>query len=100
MEQRWRYQDSKGRMIWLAFDPAFLCVFCESPVVYLSMGGPAICPTCDCGYNHDGTKWSYADYDKVRKNAQQRFDQMLDDPMWQQYEDSWNETKNGPVSEL
>lgn len=31
------------------FDPERLCDLCGKPVMYTSMGGPTICPWCDCG---------------------------------------------------
>lgn len=44
------------------FDPNALCVICGEPVQSLSYGGPKVCPWCDCGYNRNGTRWSYADF--------------------------------------
>ena len=49
----------------VGFKPDTLCIFCEQPVGSLSMGGPLICPACDCGsYRQDhpdklkrGKKW-------------------------------------------
>lgn len=35
------------------FDPTFLCIICGKPVRRLSMGGPIICPSCDCGTKND-----------------------------------------------
>jgi hypothetical protein len=52
----------------VGFDPAALCVFCEQPVGALSMGGPRVCPTCDCGCNRDGTPWSLEDFDRMQIN--------------------------------
>lgn len=42
------------------FNPDFPCAYCEEPVVSLSVGGSAVCPWCDMGYNRDGTPWNYA----------------------------------------
>lgn len=41
------------------FNPDFPCAYCEEPVVSLSVGGSAVCPWCDMGYNRDGTEWTY-----------------------------------------
>jgi hypothetical protein len=41
------------------FNPDFLCIYCEQPVVALSVGGSAVCPWCDMGRNRDGTEWTY-----------------------------------------
>lgn len=36
------------------------CIICKLPVIEASVGGTAVCPWCDCGYDRDGTKWDYA----------------------------------------
>lgn len=86
MEERWRYMDRSGRIMWLAFNPGFLCVYCEQPVGALSTGGPAVCPSCDCGNNRDGSKWTSDDFYRQARNANRRFDTMPDDPLWEKYE--------------
>lgn len=91
MKQRWRYEDRNGRAIWLEHDPAFLCVYCEQPVGELSYGGPAVCGSCDCGINRDGSRWTSDDFNRQAKNAHRRFDEMPADPIWQQYEDAHKE---------
>ena len=56
----------------VGFDPAFLCIFCDEPVGALSCGGPMICPACDCGYNKDGTRWTYGEATLRYANARKR----------------------------
>jgi hypothetical protein len=34
------------------------CLFCGEPVTSPSMDGPLVCGACDCGRNHDGSKWT------------------------------------------
>ena len=85
MVQRWCYHKQDGTPIWLAFDPDFACVYCEKPVGNLSMGGPAICPSCDCGYT-DGKQWDLRTFWKLADNARRRFEEMPDDPKWAEYE--------------
>jgi len=93
-EQRWRYQKRDGKPIWLPFDPAFPCIFCERPVTELSCAGPAICGSCDCGHNADGTKWSNNDFSQFARNANRRIDDLPDDPVWAAYEADYR-TKEG-----
>lgn len=85
LEQRWRYQKRGGQPIWLGFDPHFLCVYCERPVGSLSAGGPAVCPSCDCGYS-DGKRWDLATYSRLANNARRRFEEMPYDESWNLYE--------------
>jgi hypothetical protein len=37
----------------------YICTICGLPSKHASMGGPGICPACDCGKFRDGTDWSY-----------------------------------------
>jgi hypothetical protein len=89
MEQRWRYKDRTGRPVWLGFKSDFLCIYCEKPIASLSCGGPAVCPTCDCGRNHDGSEWTMDDYARLSNNARRRLAEMPDDPAWKEYETSY-----------
>jgi len=41
------------------------CLFCGTPVTRPSMDGPLVCGACDCGRNHDGSKWT----DEQREHA-------------------------------
>jgi len=78
--------------IWLAFDPAFPCIYCNRPVQNLSFGGPAICPTCDCGFDHEtGQAWTMEKFTAVMANATRRFAEMIlnPDPIWAEYETAW-----------
>ena len=65
----------------VGFDPEVACIFCEQPVGALSMGGPLICPACDCGhYRRDyhierlrGKPWTQGpDWAKFQMNAKRR----------------------------
>lgn len=49
--RRFQYTTTDGTEVWLPFDPNFPCIYCEKPVCSLSMGGPAVCPSCDTGNN-------------------------------------------------
>jgi len=81
-EQRWRYQDRNGRAIWLAFDPSFPCIYCDESVRELSTGGPAVCPSCDCGQ----FKGPYQEFNNVFAHARKRLIDLEDDPIWKEYE--------------
>jgi len=53
------------------FNPEQLCIYCDLPVGNLSMGGPLVCPSCDCGHHRDGRRWTLQDamlkYDHARR---------------------------------
>jgi hypothetical protein len=68
---RYRYEKSNGSPVWLEFDPLFLCLYCDEPVLHLSMGGPAICPRCDCKASTDAIL-----------NARRRLDELPFDEAW------------------
>lgn len=40
------------------------CLYCGEPVLRPSMDGPLVCACCDCGCNHDGTRWTPAQCDE------------------------------------
>lgn len=89
MEQRWRYQKRDGTPVWLRLDPDFLCIYCEQPVRELSMGGPAVCGTCDCGRNKTtGEKWTMDEAAVLIRRANKRIDDLPHDPIWETYEAS------------
>lgn len=85
LEQRWRYEKQTGQPIWLGYDPLFLCVYCDRPVGNLSAGGPAICPSCDCGYSN-GKQWDHGAFACLSHNARRRFEEMPYDESWNFYE--------------
>jgi hypothetical protein len=81
LAQRYRYEKYDHSPVWLEFDPLFQCLFCEEPVRHLSMGGPAICPRCDCG------PWkTYAEAAAAIMRARRRLDEMPFDEAWSIYE--------------
>lgn len=41
----------------IVFDETAPCIVCGNPVLSISMGGPGVCPSCDCGYWRDGSEW-------------------------------------------
>lgn len=89
LEQRWRYQKRDGTPVWLRLDPDFLCIYCDEPVRALSMGGPAVCSTCDCGINKTtGKHWDLYEAAKMYRHANKRLDDMPHDPAWDTYEAS------------
>lgn len=71
---QYQYHDSDGNDIWITFDPARPCIYCELPVDALSMGGPTVCPSCDCGAHRDGTKWSHHEVPALYKRAKRNMD--------------------------
>jgi hypothetical protein len=85
-EQRWRFQDRSGRVIWLPFDPDFLCIYCEQPVSHMSMSGPAVCGSCDCGCHADGSRWTPSEAFALYAKANRRLDELPTDPIWAEYE--------------
>lgn len=70
----YQYRTSNGEEFWLAFDPERKCIYCEEPVGSLSMGGPALCPACDCGNHGDGNKWTHQEFPLLAKRARQNLD--------------------------
>lgn len=50
-EKRWRYIRSDNKPVWIKFHPNNDCIFCNEPVIELSIAGPLICPQCDSGNN-------------------------------------------------
>lgn len=82
LEKRWRYQKADGTAVWLAFDPSFLCVYCNHPVGSLSMGGPALCPAC--GTFPDGSNFSMFYF-----QAAKRINELPTDPLWEIYENGF-----------
>ena len=78
---RYRYEKSNGSPVWLEFDPLFLCLYCEEPVLHLSHGGPGVCPRCDCGPWKNGDE-AYA----AILNARRRLDELPFDEAWSIYE--------------
>jgi hypothetical protein len=73
----YQYHTSSGEEFWIAFDPTRPCIYCERPVGSLSMGGPALCGACDCGYHHDGRgKWTLQEYPALEKRARRNLDAM------------------------
>ena len=84
-EQRWQYRQSGGQVVWLPFDPAFPCFYCDEPVRSLSLGGPGVCPRCDCGYSENG-KWTMEEAYCFGKHARERLNSLPFDPIWNEYE--------------
>lgn len=74
MPQKWQYRKSDGTEIWLGFDPKRLCVYCDDAVGSLSLGGPAVCPSCDCGRNKDGSLWTLEQAHVGIRNARAKID--------------------------
>jgi uncharacterized Zn finger protein (UPF0148 family) len=61
------YKNLKGEKFTIEYDENAPCWSCGKPVVEASMGGTAICPWCDTGYNRDGTKTSPQ---QIKENAE------------------------------
>lgn len=75
----WLYHATDGREIWLPFDPAFPCIYCQEPVERMSMGGPAVCGSCDCGSHRDGKKWTPQEaFQRMYPTASKRLDAIAD----------------------
>jgi hypothetical protein len=55
------YQLVGGGERTVEYDANAPCWMCGEPVGEASMGGTVVCPSCDCGYNRDGTKWTLAE---------------------------------------
>lgn len=73
----------------LGFKPDTPCIYCEMPVLALSMGGALVCPACDCGrYRHDwpveslrGKPWAKGhDWPKFYANAKRRMEALQKPP--------------------
>lgn len=60
---------SGDKNIRFLFDETASCCVCGNPVLNVSMGGPDICPHCDCGYDRTGKKYDIAkDYMYILKD--------------------------------
>jgi hypothetical protein len=57
-----RYKLTNGDEAEVEYDENAPCKICGEPVTDASMGGPDICPWCDCGTRRDGLKWSFTEY--------------------------------------
>lgn len=55
------YRGQDGKELKVEYDPDAPCVSCGLPVMEASMGGTAVCPSCDCGVYRDGTRWTIED---------------------------------------
>jgi hypothetical protein len=67
------------------YDETAPCLICGNPVIYPSMGGLDVCPSCDCGYWRDGTKMTLGKDDAyLFKHAADKKEQI---PMFKQYDD-------------
>jgi hypothetical protein len=94
MEQRWRYEKRDGTPVWLAFDPDFSCVYCDQAVGQLSMGGPAVCGKCDCGYSKTTNEpWTIDEAMLAYQHANERIDALPNDPMWAEYETTYESAR-------
>lgn len=67
------YKRTDGSTMEIEYDENAPCLSCGLPVISASMGGPAICPWCDCGVYRDGEKWGIEDatFVAVRKRRAQ-----------------------------
>jgi hypothetical protein len=75
----WLYHATDGREIWLPHDPTFPCIYCQEPVGDMSMGGPAVCGSCDCGNHRDGRKWTAQEaFQQMYPMARKRLDAIAD----------------------
>ncbi len=55
------------------FNPDFGCICCNQPVESLSICGPLICPSCDCGNNRDtGENWTSEEFIRIQENVRYR----------------------------
>ena len=45
---------------------------CGLPVMAASMGGTAVCPWCDCGWNRDGTQWTWDQFAAIQRRMEAR----------------------------
>ena len=48
------YRDRDGKPLVVEYDETAPCIVCGLPVGAASMGGTAVCPSCDCGRFRDG----------------------------------------------
>lgn len=60
MSEKWvrsaTYTGLDGQKFTVEYDALAPCVGCGLPVVEASMGGTALCPWCDTGYNRNGDR--------------------------------------------
>lgn len=53
------------------------CWMCGEPVGEASMGGTVICPDCDCGYTHDGRKWTIGEAMEAARRFKEKREAVL-----------------------
>jgi hypothetical protein len=61
------YTDLDGNDFTVEYDPTLPCWMCDEPVGAASMSGTVVCPSCDCGLNRDGSRWTLAETDHAYK---------------------------------
>jgi hypothetical protein len=68
------YKLHDGSICQVKYDAYAPCWYCGFPVGEASMGGTVVCPSCDCGLNHDGSRWTaeqartmYRNFDRFSK---------------------------------
>ena len=47
----------------------YTCTVCGLSANHASMGGPGICPACDCGRFRGGRRWDFGDVMLCRKDS-------------------------------
>jgi uncharacterized Zn finger protein (UPF0148 family) len=52
------------------------CLYCNEPVVSPSADGPLVCPSCDCGYNKDWSKWTTEENIARHKNFAKKINEI------------------------
>lgn len=63
------YQKADGTPIEVEYDETAPCRICGLPVTSASMGGPDVCPWCDCGTYRDGSRWDDFRPERIRVRA-------------------------------
>lgn len=73
------YKTQDGKDLKVEYDEKAPCIVCRLPVEEASMGGTAVCPSCDCGVYRDGTKMDVIellDKKRLRKKAREIYDRI------------------------
>lgn len=63
-----KYKGVNGKPMFVPYDADAPCWYCGNPVGEASIGGTVVCPSCDCGSNRDGTKWTWIQYNQRMKH--------------------------------
>lgn len=74
------YKTLDSKDLKVEYDENAPCIVCGLPIENASMGGTAICPSCDCGKYRDGTEMTFKELvlnkKLLRKKAKEIYEKL------------------------